>query len=304
MLHPQARAALDEPVEEALVPGRPGFDLARARAEEQLPSDPGEQVDHVADIDVGGVACRLFRPRPDAPVALYLHGGGWTFGSVAGAGPLCRALANRAGCAVLAVDYRLAPEHPYPAAIEDVERVLAALPGQAAELEVDASRLAVAGDSAGANIGAGVALRARPAQPFVVQALIYPVLDLVEDRPSRVEFAQGFGLDRDTGRWHIESYVPSPEDRHRPDVSPLRADDLAGLPPALVITAEYDPLRDEGEAYAARLAEAGVPAVATRYAGMIHGFVDLTRFDAAEAVLDQVAGALRRSFGCQPPGRG
>jgi acetyl esterase len=296
MLHPQARAALAEAAEreDYLVPGRPDFDLARTRAELRSCPGPCEGVTHVADVDADGVTCRLFRPDPGTPVVLYLHGGGWALGSVEEAEPLCRRLANSSGWAVLAVDYRLAPEHPYPAAIEDVERAVAWLERHGAALGVDASRLALAGDSAGANLGAAVALRARDrgAPTYRLQALLYPVLDLVDEAPSRTEFAEGFGLDRATVRWHVESYAPGLADRRRPDISPLRAASLEGLPPAVVVTAEYDPLRDEGEEYAARLADAGVPVVATRYLGMIHGFADLTKFDAARDLIDQVAAAL------------
>ena len=300
MLHPQARAALAEAAEreDYLVPGRPGFDLARTRAElRSTRPGPCEEVAHVAEVDADGVACRLFRPEPGAPVVAYLHGGGWALGSIEEAEPLCRRLANRSVWAVLAVDYRLAPEHTYPAAIEDVERAVAWLQREGAALGVDASRPALAGDSAGANLCAALTLRARDrgAPAYALQALLYPVLDLVDEAPSRAEFAERFGLDRTLVRWHIESYAPSLADRRRPDVSPLLAASLRGLPPAVVVTAEYDPLRDEGEEYAARLADAGVPVVATRYLGMIHGFADLTRFDAARDLIDGVAAALRNA---------
>ena len=297
-LHPQARAALAEAAEREayLVPGRPGFDLARTRAELRGTAHPGpcEEVAYVDDVDADGVACRLFRPGPGVPLALYLHGGGWALGSVEEVEPLCRRLANRSGWAVLAVGYRLAPEHPYPAAIEDVERAVAWLRREGAALGIDASRLALAGDSAGGNLAAAVTLRARArgAPAYLLQALIYPALDLADEAPSRLEFAEGFGLDRATVRWHVESYAPGLADRRRPDVSPLRAESLAGLPPAVVVTAEYDPLRDEGEEYAVRLADAGVPVVATCYLGMIHGFADLAKFTAARALVDQVSAAL------------
>jgi acetyl esterase len=283
-----------------LVTGGPGFDLVRARAEHRARAVAGESVADVTDVEVGGVGCRLLRPRcPHPPVLVYLHGGGWTFGSPEEAEPLCRALVNRSDWAVLLVDYRLAPEHPFPAAIEDVEAVVAALPQCATGLGVDASMLAIAGDSAGANLGVAVTLRARDqgVQPFAYQALIYPVVDLVSQAPSVTEFGTGYGLDHAAIRWHADSYVPDPADRERPEVSPLRARSLADLPPTLVVTAEFDPLRDEGEAFATRLAEAGVPVVATRYLGVLHGFADPAVFDAAHAVLDQVAGALRRTKG-------
>lgn len=299
MLHPHARAALAEAAEreDYLVPGHPAFDLIRTRAEARTRPGAREGVAHVADVDADGVRCLLFRPDSGAPVVLYLHGGGWALGGIEEAEPLCRRLANRSGWAVLAVGYRLAPEHPYPAAIDDVERAIAWLRREDAALGVDASRLALAGDSAGANLCAAVALRARDrgVPAYLLQALLYPVLDLVREAPSRTEFAEGFGLDRTTVRWHVESYAPSLADRRRPDVSPLRAASLEGLPPAMVVTAEHDPLRDEGEEYAARLADAGVPVVATRYLGMIHGFADLTKFDAARDLIDGVATALRNA---------
>lgn len=304
-LHPQARAVLAEAAERpgAVLPGAPGFDLARARADarERMTARarlrPGPSVAHVADVSAGGVPGRLFRPGARSPLLLYLHGGGWVLGSVDEAEPLCRRLAAASGWAVLAVGYRLAPEHPYPAALQDVERVLGWLEGEGGALGLDASRLALAGDSAGANLVAAITLRAREtlASTCRLQALLCPALDLVDEAPSRLAFAEGFGLDRGMMRWHADQYVPDAADRARPDVSPLRAGSLAGLPPAVVATAEYDPLRDEGEAYAARLADAGVPVIATRYLGMVHDFTDATRFDAAEALVDEVAGALRRA---------
>nr|MDQ2729256.1 alpha/beta hydrolase [Actinomycetota bacterium] len=199
-LHPQSRAVLAQAAArpEHLVPGAPGFDLARTRAEQRAGATAGEPVFEVSDLEVGGVGCRVFRPEPaDAPVLVYLHGGGWTFGSIEEAGSLCRALANRAGWAVLAVDYRLAPEYPFPAAVEDVEAVLGALPGRGEAVGADVSRVAMAGDSAGANLGVAVALRAqkRGGMPWLLQALLYPVLDLVGEAPSRRQFATGYGLE-------------------------------------------------------------------------------------------------------------
>ncbi|MBV9195412.1 MAG: alpha/beta hydrolase [Solirubrobacterales bacterium] len=296
-LHPQARAALAEAaaLPDRFIPGRGAFDLAATRARARASAARGESVGYVAEVDAGGVRCRLFRPLPLAPVALYLHGGGWALGSVEEAEPLCRAIANDSGWAVLAVEYRLAPEHPYPAAVEDVERAVAWVKRHGGALELDVSRLALAGDSAGANLAAAVAMRARDrgAPGFALQVLLCPALDLLDEGAVRSELAEGFGLDRETIRWHVERYTPAVSDRELPHVSPLRAAALAGLPPALIITAEYDPLRDQGEDYASRLADAGVPVIATRYLGMIHGFVDVERFDAARAVVAQVASALR-----------
>jgi acetyl esterase len=299
-LHPQARAALAElaALPDRFIPGRPGFDLAATRERGRLLAGGGEPVSHVADVDADGIPCRLFRPQRAAPVVLYLHGGGWALGSVEEAEPLCRAIANASGWAVLAVGYRLAPEHPYPVAVEDVERAVAWLARHGGALEVDPARPALAGDSAGANLAAAVALRARDrgAPAFRLQALLCPALDLLDERAVGSELAEGYGLDRETIRWHVERYAPA-ADRALAGVSPLRAATLAGLPPAVVATAEYDPLRDQGEDYAARLADAGVAVVATRYLGMIHGFTDLARFDAARAVVAQVASGLRRLAG-------
>ena len=296
-LHPQARAALAEmaALSDRFIPGREDFDLAATRARARVRAGRGEPVRGVAEVDAGGIPGRLFRPQPSAPVMLYLHGGGWALGSVEEAEPLCRAIANDSGWAVLAVGYRLAPEHPYPAAVEDVERAAAWLKRHGPALGVDSSRLALAGDSAGANLAAAVVLRARDrgARTFNLHALLCPALDLLDERAVRSELAEGFGLDRETIRWHVERYAPAVSDRELPHASPLRAASLAGLPPALVVTAEYDPLRDQGEDYASRLAEAGVPVVCTRYLGMIHGFIDLERFDAARTVVAQLTSALR-----------
>jgi acetyl esterase len=296
-LHPQARAALAETaaLPDRFIPGREVFDLAATRARARARAGRGEPVSHLAEVDAGGVPCRLFRPQPSAPVLLYLHGGGWALGSIDEAAPLCRAIANDSGWAVLAVGYRLAPEHPYPAAVEDVEQAVAWLERHSGALELDGSRLALAGDSAGANLAAAVAVRARDrgTPSFRLQVLVCPALDLFDEGAVRPELAEGFGLDRETIRWHVERYAPTVSDRELAHVSPLRAATLAGLPPALVVTAEYDPLRDQGESYASRLADAGVPVVATRYLGMIHGFTDLERFDAARAVVAQVTSALR-----------
>ena len=295
-LHRQALAALAEmaALPDCLIPGRDGFDLAATRARARARAGRGEPVSRVVDLDAGGVPCRLFCPQPVAPVMLYLHGGGWALGSVQEAEPVCRAIANDSGWAVLALGYRLAPEHPYPAALEDVERAVAWLERHGSALELDPSRLALAGDSAGANLAAAVALRARDrgAPAWRLQALLCPALDLLDEAAVRAELAEGFGLDRETIRWHVERYAPAISDRELPHVSPLRAPSLAGLPPALIITAQYDPLRDQGEGYASRLSEAGVPVIATRYLGMIHGFIDLERFDAARAVVAQVTSAL------------
>lgn len=298
--HPQARRWLDEV---AAAPtwarvGHPDLDLPRLRAQLRAlvpPAPPGSLASE--RVTVGGIPCLLQRPRPGAPLFVLLHGGGWALGSAAEMQPWGRAIAQATGAAVLSVDYRLAPEHPFPAGLEDVETVLAALPQAADELAVDAGRLVVGGDSAGGNLAAAAAQcrRDRRAPPWAATVLLYPALDLAGRHPSRAEFSDGFGMQDEAMAWHEAAYVPVAADRERPDVSPLLAGDLRGLPPTLVVTAGYDPLRDEGEAYAARLADAGVPTACTRYVDMVHGFADLTRFDAAHALVGQVAGWLGRT---------
>lgn len=307
MLDPEARAALAEiaTIDDALVPGRPGFDLLRTRQEQRARSidliraGGAVPVARVIELDAGGVRCRVFAPEGRAPVVLYVHGGGWTLGSPEECEPFCRRLTLRSGWTTIAPDYRLAPEHPYPAALEDIERVLAWLRERGDAFDLDASRLALAGDSAGANLAAATALRARERGETAIslQVLLCPALDLVGDFPSRRLFAHGFGLEPETMSWSVSAYAPDPDLRARVDVSPLRATSLSGLPPALIATAEHDPLRDEGEAYAARLADAGNPVSATRHLGAVHFFTDPTRFSAADALVDQIAGALRRVGG-------
>jgi acetyl esterase len=255
----------------------------------------------VRDVDAGGVPARVFRPvagetsGPGLPVVVYLHGGGWALGDLDTHDGLCRLLAERSGCAVLAVDYRRAPEHPYPAALEDLERAVDWLRGPgAAQHGLDPARLAVAGDSAGGHLAAAGARRGRDrGVPFAFQVLFCPVID-PEQRYADLD---EFGLDRGEMAFYWDAFAPPGEvDRTHPDLAPLRAD-LAGLPPALVVTAELDVLRDEGEAYAAALAAAGVATVAVRYPGLNHNFPrKLAIFDAAPLAVAQAAEAVRRAL--------
>jgi acetyl esterase len=250
----------------------------------------------VSDVDAAGVPARLYAKSFGAPVFVYAHGGGWCYGSVETVDRFCRRVADRSGCAVLSVDYRLAPEHVFPAAITDVETVLGYLRKEGADLGVDPSRIAIGGDSAGGQIAAVVARRQRDAAtPLDHQVLIYPALDPLTSAESYDELG-GYGLDRDAMRWAWSTYVPEAALRFTPDVAPMAAD-LAGLPPALIITAEYDVLRDEGAEYADALVAAGVPVVHTRYAQMNHGFArKLATIDAARAAADQVASSLRAAL--------
>jgi acetyl esterase len=266
---------------------------------------PFEDVAGVADhrLPVAGaeIAARVYSPggRGPHPVLVYYHGGGWVIGDLYTHDGLCRSLTNAARCAVVSVDYRLAPESKYPVAAEDSYAALRWVATSATRLGLDPRRIAVGGDSAGGNLATVVALMARErgGPSLVHQVLIYPVTDHAFDTPSYVENATGYVLTLDGMRWFWSHYLARDSQGQEAYASPLRAPTLAGLPPALVITAEYDPLRDEGEAYAARLRDAGVPVTVTRYGGMFHGFVRMTRIlDKAKTALDEIAGALQKAF--------
>jgi acetyl esterase len=229
------------------------------------------------------------------PALVYFHGGGWVVGSIDTHDALCRTLTNAADVAVVSVDYRLAPEHCYPAALDDAFSAALWVAAEGATLGIDVRRIAVGGDSAGGNLAAAVALAARDrgGPRIAFQLLIYPITNDDLDTPSYQEYAVGYMLTREAMAWYWDQYVPDERDRGDPGVSPLRAPSLAGLPPALVVTAEYDVLRDEAEAYAGRLRESGVAARLVRYDGLIHGFLRRTGlFDRARVALDEIAAAL------------
>ena len=248
------------------------------------------------------IAYREYRPdgSPVLPALVYFHGGGWVLGDLDTHEGVCRALANAAGCVVFSVDYRLAPEHRYPAAADDCYGFTRWLAEHSEDKGVDAQRIAIGGDSAGGNLAAVVALMAKDAGlPAIrLQLLIYPVTDYCLDTPSYLENAEGYGLTREGMRWFWGHYLAREEEGAEAKASPIRAESLAGLPPAYVITAGFDPLRDEGDAYAAKLIEAGVPVELDRYEGMIHGFcIYLGRLDEAGVSVARMAAALRSSFG-------
>jgi len=245
---------------------------------------------------------RIYSPSAatDLPVLVYLHGGGWVICDLETHDPTCRAISNGADCVVVSVDYRLAPEHKFPAAADDAYAATAWVAQHAQELGADASRVAIGGDSAGGNLTAAVALmaRERAGPPLSFQVLIYPVLDLASESASRKENGEGYFLTAAGMTWYEEQYLRDDADRKNVLASPLLAGDLAGLPPALVVTAEYDPLRDEGEAYGRRLTEAGVPATVSRYDGMFHGFLAFAgALDGATRAQAEVFAALRTAFG-------
>jgi acetyl esterase len=306
-LRPEIRALLDQQA----ASGRPPLhrqSVAQARAfhtgDAAALNGEAVQVAAVADRAVpgpgGDLRARVYTPRgaPPFPIVVFFHGGGWVVGTLDTYDPLCRALAAAVPAVVVSVDYRLAPEHRWPAAVEDAYAATLWASRHAAELGGAQHRLAVAGDSAGGNLAAVVALGARdrggPAIAF--QLLVYPALDAAGDTGSWREHADGFYLTAAGMRWYWDHYLGG-ADGAAPDASPLRAAFLGGLPPALVVTADHDVLRDEGEAYAARLREAGVAADVRRVEGVVHGFFRWRAVTgAADAALQEAAAALRSAL--------
>jgi acetyl esterase/lipase len=263
--------------------------------------DVAAVTDHRVPVAGAEITVRTYSPggRGPHPVLVYYHGGGWVIGDLYTHDGLCRSLANAARCVVASVGYRLAPEWKYPVAAEDSYAALRWVETHAIRLGLDPRRVAVGGDSAGGNLATVVSLMARDqgGPGLVHQVLIYPVTDNDLNTRSYVENASGYVLTREGMRWFWNHYLADSRQGLEPHASPLRAPTLAGLPSALVITAECDPLRDEGEAYAARLRDAGVPVTVTRYDGMFHGFVRMTRIlDKARTALDEIAGSLQKAF--------
>lgn len=260
-----------------------------------------EAVAQVADIRIDGdatqMAARIYNPAAASsrPTIVYFHGGGWVVGSLDSHDALCRALANEVGAVVLSVDYRLAPDVRFPAPAEDAYAATVWAATNVAQLGGDRSRIIVAGDSAGGNLAAAAALIARDygGPSIAAQVLIYPVTDAYFETGSYREYAEGYNLRREDMMWYWRQYLLSPADGDNSYASPLRDMNLAGLPPAVVVTAGFDPLRDEGEAYAAAMNVAGVPVVLRRYPGSIHGFMRSPRALAAgRLALSEIVDAL------------
>lgn len=252
----------------------------------------------------GEIALRIYTPQGDGPFGglVFFHGGGWTIGDLDTHDHPCRTLCHDAGIVVVSVDYRLAPENPYPAGLDDAWAALRWVASHGADLDIDPSRLAVGGDSAGGNLAAVVAIRARDEDgpELAFQLLVYPAVDLRPDSfyPSRQENAEGYFLTKTYLEFFTRSYLPDPQLGNEWQVSPLLAADHSGLPPALVITAEFDPLRDEGAAYAEMLTAAGTSVVHTLYPGTIHAMFQLAPFlDAGRDALAESAAALRSALG-------
>ncbi|HKH63938.1 MAG TPA: alpha/beta hydrolase [Solirubrobacterales bacterium] len=280
---------------------------ARAQRREEAaivaerPTIPMARVEQVTFPGPGGdLAARLYVPISDGggppPLLVYFHGGGWVIGDLETHDSPCRFLASNAGVQVLAVDYRLAPEHPFPAAAEDAFAAFSWASENAARFGIEPGRIAVGGDSAGANLAAVAALTAREEGGPVpaMQLLIYPVTETGRELASRQSLGEGFLLTRGDMAYYEDRYLPPGTDRSDPRVAILQAEDLRGLPPAYVAVAGFDPLHDEGVAYAERLREAGVPVALYEHPGLVHTFVNLTAIcPSARAAMLQACGALR-----------
>ena len=302
-LHPQVAALIEGmagspgPHELPLGEARAFLDAGDALAGER------EDVVEVTDREIPGphgpIAIRVYRPSDDTalPIAVFLHGGGFTMGSLDSHDRVCRALANRSGCLVVAVDYRLAPEHRFPIGIDDSYSATAWIAEHAADLGGDPERIAIGGDSGGGTFGAVVCLLARDrgAPKIRFQYLLNPGgLDFDYSRPSCADNADGCFLTMDAVRWIEGQYFTDPAQKDDPRAALNLAPDLSGLPPAVVLTAEHDPVRDQGLEYVRRLREAGVPVQHTDYPGMIHGFVNFKgAIDDGERGLDELADAIR-----------
>ena len=311
MLHPQTRALLDL-IEAKKIPPTHTLSVADARAyyrdrrsvTQPAPPEVAQVVDLQASGPNGSVPVRLYRPLGSAeaetlPVLVYYHGGGWVIGDLDTHDSLCRALANGAGCAVVAVDYRMGPEHRFPAAVDDCLAATRWVRANADALHLDASRLAVGGDSAGGNLAAVTSIAARDTGdlPIAFQLLIYPATDQHRTAPSHTENGQGYLLTADTMNYFTGHYITDPAQYADWRASPLLHENLANLPPALVLTAGFDPLRDEGHAYAERLTAAGNRASYVCFDRQIHGFITMGRLiDEANTAVGLCAAELRRAF--------
>ena len=286
---------------ETLAATRDGFGMLVA-----MTAGPGPDSVAVTERSIdgphGSIPLRIYTPSANVPAGavLFIHGGGWTIGSAEAYDPIAKIVAEGTGAVVVSVDYRLAPEHAFPVPYDECWAALQWLAEHGVELGVDPARIAVMGDSAGGNLSAVLALRARDegGPTLATQILVYPVTDADLDRGSYVENESGYFLERSTMRFFWDCYTSGDGDATDPRLAPLRAASLAGLPPTLVVTAEFDPLRDEGEAYAAALVAAGVEVEHRRYDGMIHGFAMMPMAVSAGAdALALATRAIRRAFG-------
>ena len=279
---------------------------AEARANSNLrPRAPGPEVAKVEDRTIpgpdGNVPVRIYTPEGGGPfpILAWYHGGGWVVGDLDGADGTARNLCVGGQCVVVSVDYRLAPETKFPGPAEDCWAATTWAVQNASSINADPSRLAVGGDSAGGNLAAAMCLMAadRGGPSIALQLLVYPVTDVAFDTVSYNENGEGYSLTKTGMQWYWDHYLSGVEDASNPYAAPLQAKSLAGQPPALVITAEYDPLRDEGEAYSKRLQEAGVETTYTLYDGVIHGFFGMSAVvDKAKLAVEEASAALRKAF--------
>ncbi len=260
--------------------------------------------DRTIPTSAGQVNIRTYRPSPrnGLPIMVFFHGGGWVTGDLDRHDPLCRELTMRIGCLTVSVDYRLAPENRFPAGLEDCYAAVQWAAVNAPALGADAARLAVCGDSSGGNLAAATCLlvRDRGGPQILCQTLLYPVLDSSLDTPSQKSLAEGYFLTRSRMDWYWKQYVKDDRDRANPYASLAHAADLRNLPPAIIFTAEFDPLRDEGAAYARRLAQAGVKVTYRCYEGTIHGFISFAAaIDKGRQAIAEVSVLMRSVFESQ-----
>jgi acetyl esterase len=306
--HPQVQAIHDR-LEEENVPNLYTLPIEEARAADVrgalVTAGELEAVHEIRDLSIPGpagpLAARVYRPAtPGTPAVLvYFFGGGWSLGTLDTSDAVCRMITNRAGCVTISVSYRLAPEHKFPCAVDDCYAGISWIAANAAEIGVDATRIAVGGDSSGGNLAAAVTLlsRERGGPPLVHQLLVYPNTEYGADTESMRQVTDKHFFNPNAIAWYWGMYLRSAEDGASPLASPLRAGDLSGLPPATVITAEYDPLRDEAEEYARKLTAVGVPTEIIRYDGMMHGFFTMVGIlDPARDAVTTAADRLRRAF--------
>jgi acetyl esterase len=309
-LDPQCRALLDE-MEAAGI--RPFEELSVREAREEawgylaLGGEP-QEVASVGHTFIPGptadLPARVYMPAGEGRRGgiVFFHGSCWVVANIEICDAAVRSLANSTGCVVVSVNYQKAPEHKFPVPFDDCYAATEWVYAHAADMGIDTARFAVAGDSAGGNLAAAVCLKARDEHgpKIAFQCLVYPALDCNWDTPSALENAEGYGLQRESMRWCWNHYLASPSDAENPLACPLRAPDLSGLPPAFIATAEFDPLRDDGENYAERLREACVDVTVKRYDGMIHGFYwMLGVIDCARLLHEDIARAVARVLG--PP---
>jgi acetyl esterase len=308
-LHPEVRSIVEQDRAEG-VPRSSSLSVEGARsvhvegfAFPEEPTPVGDVSEYRIPGPGGPLPVRVYEPDGEGPfpALLYIHGGGWVLGNLEGVDELCRRLANAADCAVVSVDYRLAPEHPFPAPVEDCSAALRWIAENPGVAHADPDRLAVAGDSAGGNLAAAVSLlaRDRDGPDLDYQVLIYPVTNHAFDTESYEENAEGYLLTKRDMEWFWDHYLERDLDGRNPYASPLRARDLSGLPPATVVTAGFDPLRDDGLAYADRLAEAGVAVERRNHEDMIHGFVTTLvdpELERATAEIERIGEEVRGAF--------